>query len=77
MKREAVQSLSFPSSSSPSLVPTISSVILFFFISLLYFSYLSEKRENVLKDTQYVFMAWCLVKHRDNFTFLLITNVTV
>jgi hypothetical protein len=20
---------------------------------------------------QYVFMAWCLVKHRDNFTFLL------
>jgi hypothetical protein len=21
---------------------------------------------------QYVFMAWCLVKHRDNFTFLLL-----
>jgi hypothetical protein len=26
---------------------------------------------------QYVFTAWCLVKHRDNFTFLLYKHVTV
>jgi hypothetical protein len=25
---------------------------------------------------QYVFMAWCLVKHRDNFTFTYVTNFT-
>jgi hypothetical protein len=24
---------------------------------------------------QYAFMAWCLVKHRDNFTFLPFTGV--
>jgi len=24
---------------------------------------------------QYAFMAWCLVKHRDNFTFTLAFNV--
>jgi hypothetical protein len=23
---------------------------------------------------QYVFMAWCLIKHRDNFTFTLIAD---
>jgi hypothetical protein len=26
---------------------------------------------------QYVFMAWCLVKHRDNFTFNLYLYITV
>jgi hypothetical protein len=26
----------------------------------------------ILLLPQYVFMAWCLVKHRDNFTFYLI-----
>jgi hypothetical protein len=25
---------------------------------------------------QYIFMAWCLVKHRDNFTFNLSPNIT-
>jgi hypothetical protein len=25
---------------------------------------------------QYVFMAWCLVKHRDNFTFTLVYYIT-
>jgi len=27
-------------------------------------------RETTPPLSQYVFMAWCLVKHRDNFTFL-------
>jgi hypothetical protein len=27
-------------------------------------------RGTILPLPQYVFMAWCLVKHRDNFTFL-------
>jgi hypothetical protein len=26
---------------------------------------------------QYVFMAWCLVKHRDNFTFTFTLNVVL
>jgi hypothetical protein len=26
---------------------------------------------------QYVFMAWCLVKHTDNFTFIIIIMLTV
>jgi hypothetical protein len=26
---------------------------------------------------QYVFMAWCLVKHRDNFTFYLYLTVPI
>jgi hypothetical protein len=28
-------------------------------------------REAILPLQQYVFMVWCLVKHRDNFTFYL------
>jgi hypothetical protein len=31
------------------------------------------KRGALLPLLQYVFMAWCLVKHRDNFTFTFIT----
>jgi hypothetical protein len=30
----------------------------------------SRMREAILPLPQHVFMAWCLVKHRDNFTFL-------
>jgi hypothetical protein len=26
---------------------------------------------------QYVFMAWCLAKHRDNFSFVCLLSVTV
>jgi len=26
---------------------------------------------------QYAFMAWCLVKHRDNFTFTLVTEALI
>jgi hypothetical protein len=33
-------------------------------------------REAMLKLPQYVFMAWCLVKHRDNFTFIFIFTLT-
>jgi hypothetical protein len=31
----------------------------------------SRIREAIPPLPQYVFMAWCLVKHRDNFTFTL------
>jgi hypothetical protein len=31
----------------------------------------------VLPLPQYAFMAWCLVKHRDNFTFLRLHGVIV
>jgi hypothetical protein len=36
----------------------------------------SRRRGNILPLPQYVFMVWCLVKHRDNFTFTF-TTVTV
>jgi hypothetical protein len=26
---------------------------------------------------QYIFIAWCLVKHRDNFTFMFINTVPI
>jgi hypothetical protein len=29
----------------------------------------SRMRGAILPFPQYIFMAWCLVKHRDNFTF--------
>jgi hypothetical protein len=32
-------------------------------------------REAILLLAQYVFMAWCLAKHRDNFTFTLPTAI--
>jgi hypothetical protein len=34
-------------------------------------------REAILQFLQYVFMAWCLVKHRDDFTFTLIIIIMI
>jgi hypothetical protein len=33
-------------------------------------------RGAILPFPQYVFLAWCLVKHRDNFTFFTFTTFT-
>jgi len=35
----------------------------------------SRMRGAILPLPQYVFMAWCLVKHRNNFTFYLLLFV--
>jgi hypothetical protein len=42
-------------------------VVIFKKYNVVFYSYLSP----FLPLPQYAFMAWCLVKHRDNFTFYL------
>jgi hypothetical protein len=40
--------------------------------------YLAQRSKNAWSYTftpQYVFIAWCLVKHRENFTFTLLRNI--
>jgi hypothetical protein len=37
----------------------------------------SKMRGAILPLPQYVFMAWCLVKHRDNFTFIITSYLRI